>query len=360
MKLVYICIVLVCFSLRAVGASHDFAADVDAYCQYIAKKNTAKSKLLNAPDLVVHAQNADNQLVSQNNLIAALSKDLSDFKKAKLFRQLINEECSYYRLREEAKLHIAFAIPQVQRNALYYKLKQIQRAKNKMNRLLDTIQTKIANQDDTVTNYYRLDTLIQKLENAEQDIRISLAVMKPPKIKYLKTRVLLQKLWDAEKKRQGTLNALEKQYNWALQLQTGAQQTVFDNQNAVNNTHQSKTIQPYVGLFLRYNLGSIASNNTLNKSLTHYTDWKMKQVNGLQNQLAHLNDAIASLKSAQFRRKNQLTQHYQKYGRVLKKMHGVDSIKAVHFKQQIEAERIMMEIEISYVSHLMQLLHSIA
>lgn len=39
-------------------------------------------------------------------------------------------------------------------------------------------------------------------------------------------------------------------------------------------------------------------------------------------------------------------------------MQGVDSVKAMHFKQQIEAERIMLEIEISYVTYLIQLLNA--
>lgn len=364
MRFVYQSIFLTLISLNAMGAirsGNELLADVQSYCQYIAEKNTAKSKLLTSPDIIVRMQNSDNELISQNNLIAAFSKDLVDFRKAKYVRQLIDEECRFYKLNEEAKLHIAFAITNVQRQALLFKLRHIQTAKNKMTDLLKAVQNKIDQQDNTINSYYHIESLLQKLEDAQQDIRINLAMQQPPKLKPVKLKILLRQVWDAQKKRQQTLNQLEKQYNWAIQLQAGGQQYLSYDPNMNTNQVQSqnKKIQPYVGLFLRYNLGSIASNHKVDKSLNHYMDWKNKQVNGIQSQLAHLNSSIALLKSAQQQRLTQLNQHYQKYDSLNKKMDGVDSIKAVHFKEQIEVDRIMMEIEIKYVTCLIDLLGQI-
>lgn len=360
MRLIYLSILLSLFSLNAMGLNqldNALASDVKAYCQYITEKNTAKRKLLLAPDLIVRLQDSDNELLSQNNLIAALSKDLSDLAKAKYVKQLIADECRYYQLREEAKLQIAFAIPQIQRQALHYKLKQIQTAKNKLQGLLKKIQNKIDNHNDTMNNYYRVDALLQRLEDEQQTIHITLATQEPPRMAHVKLNQLLGQVWDAQKNRQATLNKLEKQSHWALQLQTGAQQYLSSNQNV--NPYQNKAVQPYVGVFLRYNLGSIASHKQMDRSLTHYMNWKNKQVNGIQEQLSKLKIAIASLKAAEQQRLNKLTQHYKKYFGFTKKLNSVDSIKALRFKQQIETDRIMMAIEISYVQCLIDLLEKI-
>ena len=148
---------------------------------------------------------------------------------------------------QEAKLQIQFAIPSVQRQALNSKLQQIKRAKDKLNRLLKIVQQKIEKQNDTLRSYYQLDSLKQRLDDAERDIEVNLSMQQPSKIKHVRLKALLSQIQVAEHKRQLTRNKLEKQYNWSVQLQTGAQQNVTN-----NNFNQS--VQPYVAVFLRYNL----------------------------------------------------------------------------------------------------------
>ncbi len=330
---------------------NEFSADVKAYCTYIAEKNKAKSTLLLSPDIIVRVQNSNNNELVQNNLVSAISKDLSDFSKAKLVRQLIEDECQYYKLTQEAELQIQFAIPSVQRQALYFKLKQIQIAKNKLNSLLTTIQKKIDHQNDTLHAYYQVDLLIQKLDDEERDIRINLAIDPPPKIEHTRLVELLNNVRIAQKKRQLTRNNLEKQYNWSVQLQAGAQQY------AAYNYNHNQPVQPYVAVFLRYNVASMYSNNKVDKSLTHYMDWKNKQVNGVQKQLLQLINSVESLNAAEQQRLEHLQLSYQKYDRLSKKMYAMDSIKALHFGQQITIDRIMAEVEINYVKYIIDGLH---
>ena len=124
-------------------------------------KNKAKSNLLLSPDIIVRAQNSNNEELVQNNVVAGLSKDLSDLSKAKLVWQLIDDECRYYKLTQEAKLQIQYAVPSIQRQALTFKLKQIQAAKQKLNTLLSIIKKRIKHQNDTLYTYYQVDSLIQ-------------------------------------------------------------------------------------------------------------------------------------------------------------------------------------------------------
>lgn len=148
------------------------------------------------------------------------------------------------------------------------------------------------------------------------------------------------------------MNNLEKLRNWSLQLQAGTQQSL-------SSISQNQAIKPYAALFLRYNLASIYSNYKTNKSLNNYTDWKTKQVNGIQQKLSRLIQSISLLKSTEEQRLEHLmTTHHQYYG-LTKKLSAIDSSSANHFKQQIEIDQIMMEVEISYLQYFTHLLKSI-
>ena len=332
---------------------NELSADVKAYCTYIDEKNKAKSSLLVSPDIIVRVQNSNNNELVQNNLVSALSKDLSDFSKAKLVRQLIDDECQYYKLTQEAELQLQFAIPNIQRKALYFKLKQIQAAKNKLKVLLDSIQKKIDHQNETLPAYYQVDSLLQKLDDEEREIRVNLSMDTPPQIKHIKLDELLNNVRMAQKKRQLTRSNLEKQYNWSVQLQAGAQQY-----EAYNHNNNQK-VQPYVALFFRYNMASMYSNNRVDKSLTHYMDWKSKEVNGVQKKILQLINTVESLNAAEQQRLNHLQLNYQKYDGLSKKMYVMDSIKALHFERQIIIDRIVAEIEIKYVKCILDLLQKL-
>lgn len=356
MRVVYYCILLALFSIKSVHShnpENELTADIQAYCQYITEKNNAKKSLLLSPDVVVRAQNSNNDYPYQNNLISALSKDLSDIGKSNQLKQLINDECNYYKLTQEASLQIQFAIPNAQKKAQHFKLQQINSAKNKLNALLKTIQKKIDSQNETLTSFYKVDSSLQKLDEAEREIQVNLAIQQPPDIVTIKLKDLLNQIWTAEKKRKLTRNKLEKLQNWSVQIQAGGQQSFS------SFTH-NKTIQPYAALFLRYNLGSIPSNDKKDKSLNHYMDWKNKQVNGTQKQLSRLIRSVALLKSVEEQRLNRLKVHYNKYYGLTKKLSAVNSFKASRFKQQIKIDRIMMDIEIKYLEYFTQRLNEIS
>ena len=71
---------------------------------------------------------------------------------------------------------------------------------------------------------------MEKLESEERDIRVNLAIDQPSKIDHVQLDKLLSDIRVAQKNRQLTRNDLEKQYNWSIQLQAGAQQYLPSNQ----------------------------------------------------------------------------------------------------------------------------------
>ena len=340
------------FVISSVFASqreNEFTADIKAYCQYIEDKNNAEHSVLMSPDLIVRAQNSTNDYPYQNNVITALSKDLVDFGKSKEIKSLINDECNYYKLTQEAKLQIQFAILNIQKNALYFKLKKIRLAKDKLNTIKETVQHKIKSHDDTLSSWYNLDTSLQKLNEVEHEIQTNIAIQQPYSIRTVRLNRLLKDIWVAEEKRKATLNKLDKLNNWSLQVQAGAQQSL-------SSLSQNQAVKPYAALSLRYNLASVYSNYKTNTSLNHYTEWKAKQVNGTQQKLSRLIRSISRLKDAEDERLKQLMTTYNNYYGLSKTLNTIDSSNANRFKQQITIDQIMMEVEISYLKHFTYLL----
>lgn len=350
-----ICILLlflfVAQSVQATPIEDEYLADVTAYCAYIKEKNQAKKNQLLSPDFIMRAQNSTNDYPFQNNIISALSKDLSDLGKAKQIENLMHDECHYYELNQQAKIQVAFALPTIERSALLFKLEQIQIVKNKLDALLNQIKHKIKNQNETLQNYYKIDSLLQKLEDIEQEIKVNLVMKQLPNIKLLGSKALSNQLWLAEKKRQLTRAKLQKLYNWSIQLQTGAQQNLSNNQN--------QAVQPYVALFLRYNLGSIFSNSNRDKSATHYVHWKNKQITGTQQHLSRFMHSVAMLQKAEQQRLLRLKSNYQKYEVLNKKLKSTQSLRGNHLGQQIDIDRMMLKIEIRYIQYHLQLLQQI-
>jgi hypothetical protein len=287
----------------------------------------------------------------QKVLVAGLSKDLTDYVKAHHLEQLIQNECRCYQLDQEAKLQIQFAIPSIKMKALSFKRRQIQVAKKKLNAILAKIKQRVDHHDETLQFYYAVDSSLKKLEDAELQIEVDLASQHLPKIEYTKIGYLLKNVLMARMERQKTLNALEKQNNFSVEVQAGAQQSLS------NRTNQQ--VQPYFALYLRYNLGSIPSNHKVDHSLQRYMNWQNKQVLGTQKSLSNLMTTVRKLKGVEEGRLTRLVEHYRKYDAVIKKMEAINSIKAAHFKRQLTVDRILMKIEIDYLKHIIVLLRGV-
>ena len=340
------------FTLKSAQSSpieNEFTADIKAYCKYVEDKNKAKNSTLISPDLIVRAQNATNDYPYQNNVITALSKDLVDFGKSKEVRNLIQDECNYYKLTQEAKLQIQFAIPNVQKQALYFKLKKILIAKEKLNAIKKNVQHKITNHNDTLISLYNIDSSLQKLNEAEREIKANIAIQQPYHIRSMALTRLLKDISMAEEKRQATLNKLEKLRNWSLQVQAGAQQSL-------SSFSQNQAVKPYAALFLRYNMASIYSNYKTTQYLNDYTEWKAKQVNGTQRKLSRLIQSISLLRATEEQRLNHFKNTHQNYHELTQKLKGITSPNANRFRQQIMIDQIMTEVEMSYLKHLTLLL----
>lgn len=329
-------------------ATEQSAADVAAFCKYISEKNKAKITALKAPEAVIRLANGDINNNFQKLAIAALSKDLSDLNKSRYVEKLIKEECLYYRLNQEAKLQVEYALIAAKNEALQYKLRQIKSAKQQVRILLKKIKDKVDKHNDTMHSYYEMDSSLRKLDDVERQIYVDLVAQHTPKIPAIHLQKLLNELRNAQYQRQQTLNNLNKNDNWSMQLQAGAQRNW--------PTNGSQNIQPYFALLVRYNLGSISTAKQMNHSLDTYMQWQNQQVLGTQNKLVNLLRVLKQLKAVEEERLDHLKENYQKYHALSKQINDGNSLDAQHFKQQIDIDRLLMDIEIKYINYsLMQM-----
>jgi hypothetical protein len=336
------------YTANAKVIKNEALADSKAYCQYIKDKNKAQSILLQSPDAIARLDNGLSYNNFQKIAVAGLSKDLADISKAQYVNELINTECTYYALNEEAKLHIQYALLAVKVQALNFKLQQIEIAKSKLIQLLKTMKRRIHKQNETVITYYGIESSLIKLGDEEREIYIELAVQPVPRLIPTNLKQLLKNLVITQEKRKKTLNKLEKQNNWSVRVEVGTQQ---DLSNGLN-----QNVQAYFALLLRYNLGSIYSNSKKSNSLNDYMQWQKKQVLGTQSQLKHLITSIVSLKVADEQRLALLMHNYNQHFGLSKKLSSINSMKAARFRQAVEVDKIMMKIEINYLKRSIALL----
>jgi hypothetical protein len=339
-------------SVLANALPKELLADIKAYCQYIQTKNEVKKNTLMSPEFIVRAQNTNNDYPYQNNIITALSKDLSDLGKAKQLKILVQQECAYYKLKQEGLLQSEFALSNAQKKALRYKLRFLNSAKSKLVTQQRLVEQKIIDQNDTLTSIYEVDSALHHIDEAEREIEINLALLQPTNIHTHALNMLIHELSIADKNRQATLNKLEKLSQWSLQVQAGAQHNGF-------NFNHHESAQPYGALSLRYNLGSLVNHKALETSLNDYGHWKSQEVNGIQKKLMRLGQSIIYLKIAEKKRLNNLRAKYNKYFVLAKKLSRLNSSKAQKFSQQIKIDQLLLEIEIKYLKYFIQQLEGL-
>jgi hypothetical protein len=345
--LAFCCAYPICAQL----ADNEAFSDAQSFCNYIQDKNKARSILLKSPDAIARL---DNGLVYNNFqkiAVAGLSKDLSDFSKARQIDKLIEEECTYYTLNQAAQLQIQFAMQRVKVDALQFKLQHIRIAANKLKQILKTIKKRLDSHNDTLRTYYGINETLIKLEDAEREIAVDLASQQFPKIPHANLKKLLANLSTAQAKRQKTLNKLERQKNWSIRMEAGAQRDLSSDYN--------KNVQPYFALLVRYNLGSMMSNNKMKHSFSDYMVWQKRQVNGSQRNLEHLILSIVALKEAETVRLSHLKQSYEHHRGLSMQLSAVHSIKATHFKREVEVDKIMLDIELHYLQRSIELLNTL-
>ena len=321
---------------------NELLADIKAYCQYIQTKNEVKKNTLISPELIVRAQNTNNDFPYQNNLITALSKDLSDLGKAKQLKILVQQECTYYKIKQEALLKIQYALSNAQKQAFLYKLKFLHAAKVKLSTQQKRVQKKIKDQNDTLSSIYEVDSALHRINETEREIELNLAILQPVSINSIPLNQLIQKLSVADKKRQATLNKLEKFSQWSLQVQAGAQHNI-------QNFNHHDSAQPYGSLLLRYNLGSLVNNKAMDTSLNEYSHWKSQEINGIEKKLLRLQQSLSFLKMTEKNHLKNLMVKYKKYSALEKKLSILNSYKAQKFTQKIKTDQILLNVEIKYL-----------
>lgn len=342
----FICLLKVSIALPQI--SDELIKDIDSYCQYLTEKNNAQRLLLNSPDAITRFDNGDVYNNLQKVIMVGLSKNLSDFAKAKAVRQIIQDECRYYQVNQEAKLQIKYALASIRYQSLQFKRQQIIYAKTKLTYLLSAIEKRIEHHNDTIKSYHQIDSSLQKLMDIEQQIHIDLASEPLPKTKFVKINGLIQQLVNAQNNRQHSLNHLKKQDNWSLQIQAGAQQNL--------STPQNQDVKPYFSVSFRYNLGSLYSNSQIKKAEEYYADWQKAAIFGTQKQLIQLLSVFNALEIAEKKRLAFLTKTEKKTEILQKRFNSINTNKAILFQNQLEVDKLLKHIEIEYVKHTIKLL----
>lgn len=358
-NLFYFAVILLFTNNTAEAQNKSEIDDAKAYCAYVSKKAQADVITLRAPEVQLRVDNANSDAQgSQTRAIAALSKDLVDVNKSRYVSQFAKDECEVYRLNLKIHNLAQYGILAVEEQVLNHKKQLLLSAFNQLQKQLEQVNQQVKSQNATLVEQYNAKGMIRKIENMmhQNDQEIASIRRKSLWPQGESLNDLINQVRLAEIARQNTLNQIEKQNNWSLQVQAGAKQTLSSS-SGLNS--ESKKVEPFFSINARYNLGSWASERVLDESAKDYVSWKSKQMNGVSQELAVFVNSAIQLKEVEERNLSKLSSRVDDDMGLTALLNQSGSTEAEAFKTVIDANQVVNLIEKESLSYKVKLLEDL-
>jgi hypothetical protein len=140
---------------------------------------------------------------------------------------------------------------------------------------------------------------------------------------------------------QKNLANMQKQNNWDVALSAGMHQ-----QLGPNETPGVTTLGPYGSINVTYNLGSSSINKHLDKSVSKYDKWQESEFDDVAQQATILKVQFEQIIDIQKSQLDALNSQSSEINRNLHSLEGVDTDAAMAFRNQLSADRIVLNVDI--------------
>lgn len=363
-KIFFIGLFLVLANLNYAKADDlNWENDPEYYCKYVELLAKSKSQLLLSPELITRitplygADSGISSTLRGNSFIGilGLTKDLSDYKRRSFILSIAKEECKIYRNNQNLVEQLKYYISSIQKEALLFKLQVLQEKKTELNSLWDDLMQKVQTRNETIQTLYHLESILKKIDVEEEDINIELSKLTLVQIKREPFAILkkeAENLENSEIKKQSLQNKLDRQNNWGLNLVGGLQS---------NLSFEGQAASPFIGFTFRYNLADIPSQSNVSKSNKYFALWKQNKKDGISNNLNLVEQELSDLQQSVQRKKRILTEESEKTQNLLQKVSSEslsNSQEANKFKLQLFIDKANQDIELLYISKLLELLEN--
>jgi hypothetical protein len=309
--------------------------DSDAYCTYQLEQAETQRNLLRTPSAAGGLTQPETGLPTQ--IVGGASLNLSDVKKAALTMEVARRNCDLYRSTTGVQQQLQYAVSMLERQALQNRLTLIARASDQLNALMDATRKMMEQQNATRLMVFSLETTRIKLEADRADTQSKIAAIYIPSLSTAPLKQAIDQKQGQEIAAQEAEDHLNRQNNWSLALQVGVHQQV--------NPLADGT-QPYGSFSLSYNLASRSIDRHLDRAVSAYGDWKKVQEGDVIRNMDVLHQQLNATIAADEAKAQSLQDQMKEIDDNLKVVSAPDTTAALDFRNQLQAARLLLLIEV--------------
>jgi hypothetical protein len=306
----------------------------DAYCAYVIEQGKAQADLLRAPNAVFGpTQPSMNQPAT---LAWGFTSSIANQRKAGMTLDAARKNCDLYKSTTEAQRRIFFALPSIEKGVLKNRLRLIQDTSDKLDVMIAENMKLVEVQNLSRQSVYSLQAAKLRLDSSRATTLTGITTPYVPPLSSTPLRELIQEKMGSEVAAQKSLARLAKQNDWDVSLAVGAY-------SQVNPGLPPAT---YGSIGLSYNLGSRRADKHIDASVQAYTQWKETQGIDVTVQANILQKEITETVQIDEEQLKVLLAHDADIDQTLQSLNGVDTAAALTFKNQLQADRLVLQVDI--------------
>lgn len=334
-------------SLLLCNSAFSQTQEQNAYCSYVTEEAMAQRNLLRAPNAVGGIVKSNTG--TQPQLYWGLNNSLANYSRANLTMLAARKNCAAYRATTDASLEIQYALPRLERDALRHRIQLLQQAVEQLDGIINRNLKFVEVQNLTRPMLYSVQTVRARLVADRMSAELKAALLYVPEKANdvpLKQLVLEKQRLEAEAQKSSA--ALNRPNKWDVRLEGGGRQKltpVFQN-----------AVEPYAEASFTYNFGSHSSNSHFDKATVAYSDWKKVQEGEVARNAQVLEQQILQYISVEQAELGALQEQQKEIDGNLQRLVGVDTSAALGFASGLDADKVVLRVDISDVTFRLQAL----
>jgi hypothetical protein len=268
--------------------------------------------------------------------VAGAQLSLSNLKKAGITLDAARKNCTLYNVSSGVLLTLQYALNGYEKDVLNHRLALIAEASKSLDEMIGQTRKRVEAQEMTRPMLLAMESNRIKLEadRADTQSRISTLYAPPLPDQPLKQQVAAKQASDIDE--QMALARLARQSNWDVALTVGTHQQI---------NPPAEGLQPYGEISLRYNLGSRAIDQHLDRSVEAYGSWKQVQETDVARGMEVLRNQVQQSIAAQRERLQSLAKESEEIQQNLKDLGNAESSIALDFRNQLVSTQLLLGIE---------------
>jgi hypothetical protein len=344
MKILTTIAVLLLSSLAFAGDDTDIVQAnkdaVPAFCTSILEQAKAQRDELRTPQAVSGVTQPNTGLPPQ--MVFGVTNSLANDRKAGLTMTAAYKTCALYAATTEARQHLLYALPSLEKDILRHRLDTIQETSDHLDALIAENMKIVDAGNSTRPAVYVLQGAKVRLDASRTAALTGIASPYVPPLSDASIRELVAAKMAAEDVAEKAGVKLAKQSSWDVNLSVGGHRQL-------STITSGSSVGPYGEFNLTYNLGRRAINKHLDASVKAYDEWKNTQYDDVSNQARVLRQQIGDTIVIQEEQLKVLLSHDAEIEKDLLALDGVETSNAVMFRNELLADQLILRVDVSDV-----------